>query len=150
MGSTQTLAYYDKDASTTVIANASPVGLGYVFYQIQEDVPIVVAYGHRWLSDVESRYSRIEREALGLMWACEHFKMYLLVTKFRLVTDHKPLVSVFGKPTSKPTPRLQRWSPTLQAFDFTLEYRRGSSNIADSLSWLSVSTDDVLEPFMLC
>jgi len=35
-----------------------------------------------WLSDVESRYLQIEREALGLMWACEHFKMYLLGTKF--------------------------------------------------------------------
>ena len=146
MGSAQTLAYYDKDAPTTVVADASPVGLGCVLYQVQDGVSRVVAYGHRRLSDVESRYSQIEREALGLMWACEHFKMYLLGTRFRLVTDHKPLVSIFGKPTSKPTPRLERWSLRLQAFDFALEYKPGNSNIADSLSRLSISQDDVVEP----
>ena len=36
---------------------------------------------------MESRYSQTEREALGVVWACEHFKMYLLGNKFRLVTD---------------------------------------------------------------
>ena len=146
MGASHTLAYYDKEAPTTVVADASPLGLGCVLYQIQNGVPRVVAYGDRRLSDVESRYSQIEREALGLMWACEHFDMYLLGTKFRLVTDHKPLVSIFGKPTSKPTPRLERWSLRLQAFDFILEYRPGCSNIADSLSRLSVSKDEVVEP----
>jgi len=50
IGSTQTLAYYDKDSPTTVIADASPVGLGCVLYQIQEGVPRVVAYGHRRLA----------------------------------------------------------------------------------------------------
>lgn len=146
MGNLHTLAYYDKEAPTTVVADASPVGLGCVLYQVQNGMPRVVAYGHRRLSDVESRYSQIEREALGLMWACEHFGMYLLGTKFRLVTDHKPLVSIFGKPTSKPTPRLERWSLRLQAFDFVLEYRPGCSNIADSLSRLSVSKDEVVKP----
>lgn len=60
MGGTHTLAYFDKDAPTTVVADAHPVGLGGVLYQTQDGVSRVVAYGHRRLSDVEPRYSQIE------------------------------------------------------------------------------------------
>lgn len=80
------------------------------------------------------------------MWACEHFKIYLLGIQFRLITDHKPLVSLFDKPTYKPTPRLERWSLRLQAFDFALEYRPGCNNIADPLSRLSVYETESIQP----
>ena len=78
----------------------------------------VVAYGHsRRLSDAESRSSQIERETSAPMLARELLKIYLLGTKLWLVTDQRPQVSIFGKPTTKPTPRLKRRSLELAACD---------------------------------
>ena len=52
---------------------------------VQDDQPI--AYGSRALSDVESRYSETERKALAVIWACEHFDIYVSGSSFTVVTD---------------------------------------------------------------
>ena len=87
---------------------------------------------------MERRYSQTERESLALVWACEHFQMYLLGTEFTLVTDHKPLDFIFNRPNSKPVPRVERWALRLQTFKFNVRYQPGSQNIADPLSRLCV------------
>ena len=134
-------AYFDRNAPITLVADASPVGLGAVLLQEQRGINRVIAYGHRSLSEAESRYSQTEREALGVVWACEHFKMYLLGNKFRFITDHKPLVHIYSNAGSKPTPRLKRWSLRLQPYDLQIVYEPGASNIADLMSGLPVSSD---------
>ena len=90
---------------------------------------------------MESRHSQTEREALGVVWACDHFNMYLLGSKFRLITDHTSLVHIYSNARSKPTPRLERWSLRLQTYDFQILYEPGASNIADLMSRLPVSSD---------
>ena len=57
MSSCETFAYFDRNAPITLVADASPVGLGAVLLQDQGGINIVIAYGHRSLSEVESRYS---------------------------------------------------------------------------------------------
>ena len=138
MSDCQTLAHFDPAAPTTVVADASPYGLGAVLSQTQLGVERVVAYGHRSLTSVERRYSQTERESLSLVWACEHFQHYLLGSTFTLVTDHKPLQHIFGSSNSKPVPRLERWALRLQSFAFKVVYRPGNTNVADPLSRLSV------------
>ena len=130
-----TLGFFDVSARTKVIADASPIGLGAVLLQIQEGVPRVIYYANRSLSDVERRYSQTEREGLALVWACERFRSYLIGTKFELLTDHKPLLSIYGK-RSKPSARIERWVLRLQPFDFTVVHIKGRQNIADPLSRL--------------
>ena len=71
------LAHFDKEAPTKVIADASPVGLGAVLVQEQSHGPVVLSYASRSLSDVERRYSQTEKEAFGLIWACEKFHPYI-------------------------------------------------------------------------
>ena len=137
VGDVKTLAYFDARCETFVVADASPHGLGAVLYQIQDGVSRVVEYAHRSLTSVERRYSQSEREALALVYACEHFFMYLAGHHFTLITDHKPLQHIFGKTSSKPTPRLERWALRLMAFNYTIRYEPGPTNIADPLSRLA-------------
>ena len=56
----------------------------------------VVSYASRSLTDVERRYSQTEKEALALVWACEHFNMYVTGLSFELETDHKPLERIYS------------------------------------------------------
>ena len=66
------LACFHLDAPTFVVTDASPVGLGAILLQDQgtgQRKPI--AYISRSLSPTERRYSQIEREALGCVWAVE-------------------------------------------------------------------------------
>jgi hypothetical protein len=76
------LAYFDVNAETQVIADASPVGLGAVLIQKQGEFHRIICYASRSLSDIERRYSQTEKEALGLVWACERFHVYLFGKKF--------------------------------------------------------------------
>lgn len=81
------------------------MGLGAVLVQINADGPRVIAFGHKALTDCEKRYCQIEKEALALVWAVEHFRIYLFGKEFDLISDHKPLETIFGR-TSKPCARI--------------------------------------------
>ena len=102
--SAETLSYFDKNAPTKVIADASPVGLGAV--QVQEQGRFII-YASRSLSDTESRYFQTEKEALAIVWACERFHAYLCGAEFELMTDHKPLECIFSL-ESKTCTRIER------------------------------------------
>ncbi|XP_062600099.1 uncharacterized protein K02A2.6-like [Saccostrea cucullata] len=133
------LPYFDVNAKTQVIADASPVGLGAVLVQEQHGKPKIISYASRSLTDVERRYAQTEKEALSLVWACERFHMYLMGKTFELLTDHKPLEFIFS-PKSKPCARVERWFLRMQNYSYTVRHIPGKSNIADSLSRM-LSTD---------
>ncbi|XP_062613747.1 uncharacterized protein K02A2.6-like [Saccostrea cucullata] len=139
LANVSTLAYFDVNAKTQVIADASPVGLGAVLVQEQQGKPKIISYASRSLTDVERRYAQTEKEALSLVWACERFHMYLMGKTFELLTDHKPLEFIFS-PKSKPCARVERWLLRMQNYSYTVRHIPGKSNIADSLSRM-LSTD---------
>lgn len=107
LSSADILAIFNKQAPTTMIADASPVGLGAVLAQEHAGVLRPVSFASRALTDVERHYSQTEREALALVWACERFSIYLLGRPLTLVTDYKPLEVIYGK-RSKPSARIER------------------------------------------
>ena len=82
LSSAETLGYFDKNAPTKVIADASPVGLGAVLVQEQGGELRVISYASRSLSDTERRYSQTEKEVLAVVWACERFDAYLYGAEF--------------------------------------------------------------------
>ncbi|XP_055645151.1 uncharacterized protein K02A2.6-like [Toxorhynchites rutilus septentrionalis] len=95
IGSVHHLGYYDPKDRTVLITDASGAGLGAVLVQYKGDVPRVISYASRSLSDTEKRYPPIELEALAIVWAVERFKVYLLGISFILETDHRPLEVLF-------------------------------------------------------
>ncbi|XP_064461755.1 uncharacterized protein K02A2.6-like [Ornithodoros turicata] len=132
------LAFYDLEAETEVITDASPVGIGGILMQRQKDGSMKpIAYASRSLTDTERRYSQIEREALGCVWAIEHFHIYLWGRSFILTTDHKPLIYMLNseKAVNLP-PRVRRLSWRLLPYSYKIQFIKGQENIADMLSRL--------------
>ena len=133
------LAYYRVGADTRLVTDTSPVGLGAVLQQRQEDgVYKAVYYASRKLRDPETRYSQFEKEALAVKWACEKFHLYLYGWEFEVHTDHKPLIQVYGGQAKPPNARLERWLLSLQQYRFTIRYIPGWQNSADGLSRLPI------------
>ncbi|CAB4007063.1 Transposon Tf2-9 poly [Paramuricea clavata] len=113
-----TMAFYDPNRPTKLTVGASPVGLGAVLAQTQENgQDRCIAYASRSLTPVEARYSQTEKEALAAVWGCERFHLYLVGTQFDLITDHKPLEVIYS-PKSKPPLRIERWLLRLQQYKF--------------------------------
>ena len=135
MADCQTLSYFDINLPTEVTVDAGPEGLGAILTQRDGDSDIrVVGFGSRSLTDTEKRYSQTEREALGVVFGCEHFHLYLYGAEFIVKTDHKPLLGIMNNPMSSSTARLQRLCLRLQPYKMKLEYIPGKFNTADFLS----------------
>ncbi|KAL5500080.1 hypothetical protein EMCRGX_G011580 [Ephydatia muelleri] len=91
------LALYSPKLDTIVSADASSYGIGAVLLQRQLDGSVKpVSYASRSLTPTEQKYAQIEKEALGVTWACERFRDFLTGLQFQIETDHKPLVPLLG------------------------------------------------------
>lgn len=139
-----TMAYFDPSKDTEIFVDGSPTGLAAALIQkapgTKDTDRKVIAYASRALTDVESRYSQTEREALSVYWAIKHFHLYLYGAHFIVVTDHKPLEGIFNKPHSKPPARIERWTLGLQQYRFKTRYELGKFNPADYMSRHALST----------
>ena len=105
------MAYFDTQKDTVMTVDASPVGISAILAQENphSDDCRIVAYASRALSPVEKRYSQTEKEALSVVWAVEHFHLFIYGKPFKLINDHKPLEVIYGNPKSKPSARIERW-----------------------------------------
>ena len=112
------------------------------------------------MSEAEQQYTQIGKEALGLIFGVQRFHQYLYGRKFVLVTNHKPLLSIFGPKNAIPplaAAHLQRWAVLLSAYSYDVEFRRTERHAnADSLSRLPLKSQcpntgqDEATVFSLC
>lgn len=87
-----------------------------------------VLYISRKLSGAETRYSTIERECLGLVWATRKLHRYLYGREFVLETDHQPLL--FMDRSKIDNDRVMRWALSMQSYRYRVQVVRGSDNVA--------------------
>jgi len=117
-----------------LFCDASNYCLGAVLSQIDPDDnrEYVIEYASRVLKNAERFYSAAEREALCIIYAINLWRHYLC-NHFTVFTDAKALSYLMN--VKSPNARLCRWFIFLQAFDFTIKYKKGVENKnADCLS----------------
>ena len=120
------LAYPQFNKRFFLQTDASDRGLGAVLTQVDHNGhERVISYASRSLSDREKAYSTTEKEALAIIFAASHYRVYLLGREFTLVTDHSALQWL---QSVEPKGRLARWVMALQEFRFVVKHRPGTAN----------------------
>lgn len=101
-----------------------------------------VAYASRTLNKAEINYPTIEKELLAIVWSVKYFRPYLYGRRFKIQTDHRPLIYLFGM--RDPSSRLLKFRLQLEEYNFTVEYLKGKNNsVADALSRIRLTSKDL-------
>ena len=69
-----------------------------------------------------------------MVWGIEHLHLYLYGSSFQVITDHKPLETIFNNPTCKATARLEKLQLRLQPYKTKIIYKPETDNPADNMS----------------
>ena len=132
------VSHFKRNQEFRIICDASKQGLCAVLQQSQtigEWRPICFS---SWvLTNCESKYSINELELLAIVWAVEHFRNYVYGVQFKIISNHKALMSVLKPNRGNKTfsSRLTRWVDRLLPFNFEVVHVAGRTlGMADYLS----------------
>jgi len=121
--------------------DASYIGLGAELFQIDAaGQRNTLSFASRSLCGAERNYTVTELELLGILFACQKFKIYILGHPINLYTDHKALTFLFS--CKLKNSRLTRWTLALQEFDLKIIHCPGKDNPIDTLSRHPLGRDD--------
>ncbi len=119
----------------SLAVDASDSHVGGVLQQLKNRAWRPLTFFSQKLSPTQVRYSTFDRELLAGYTAVHHFRFLLEGRQFRILTDHKPLVSAMTRVTPPWSTRQQRHLSFLAEFTSDIRHTSGRSNIvADTLS----------------
>ena len=129
--------------------DASEKGFGAILEQEDDEGKRhPIAYASRATNSAEQKYAPTELEVAALVFALEHFQVYLLGGKVTVFTDHQALVSAYIPYLKSQTKGLlARWYLRLAPFlpNLILKYKPGTTNqAADALSRAPLSPEKVM------
>ena len=91
-------------------------------------------------ASASKNYSQIVKEAFSIIFGLKRFRQHLYGRSFVILTDHRPLLSLFGSKNPVPAhaaARVQRWALILASYNYNIEYRSTLAHAdADSMSHL--------------
>lgn len=135
---------FDPQRPTCLRPDWSTKGIGYFLTQKHCRCPSnlpqccpngwrIVLAGSRFLSDTEKRYAPIEGESLSIAWSLEQTRYFTLgCDDLIIVTDHKPLVKIFGDRTLDEitNTRIFRLKQRTMPWKFRIHHMPGNTNCA--------------------
>nr|GEW15305.1 reverse transcriptase domain-containing protein [Tanacetum cinerariifolium] len=127
------------------MCDASDYAVGAVLGQRVEKHFQPIHYTSKTMNDAETNYTTTKKEMLAVAYAFEKFRLYLIVNKRIVYTDHSALKYLFSKKDAKA--RLLRWILLLQEFDFKVIDTKGAENYAvDHLLRLENPYENIFDP----
>ena len=90
-----------------------------------------VNYTGRTKTKTEKKYSKVEGESLGVLTGIKMNKTYVAGTKFEVIVDHEPLVSIYNRGTDNIPERVARHKAKLTSYNFSVKYKPGMTNPSD-------------------
>ncbi|GAA5981406.1 hypothetical protein JCM10908_004099 [Rhodotorula pacifica] len=128
---------HDSDEPIWLMTDASKVGVGAVLLQGTEwQTARPCGFYSRQYIAAEKNYPTHEQELLAIVAALKAWRIDLLGTGFKVLTDHDTLKHLQTQPTL--SKRQARWIEVLADYDYELSYVPGKKNVvADSLSRFS-------------
>ena len=133
LASPDVIHFPDYTQTFYLTTDASLHAVGFALMQNVDDKARLIRVGSRTLTDAQTRWSTIEREAYGILYAIKDCEYYLKGRKFILKTDHKPLIFMDMKVSKNA--KVARWTDYLSGFQFLVQYLPGKDNqLADFFS----------------
>jgi hypothetical protein len=134
------LHFVDDKAPITLMTDASDYGIGGYLYQVVEGTKHPVAFISKSLTEIQLRWSVIQKEAYAIFFCCSELDNLLRDRRFKIRTDHANLTFLQNDSNQM----VIRWYVALQELDYVLEFVPGKENeIAD---WLSRLCPNLLIP----
>lgn len=119
--------------------DASLVGVGSVLFQISDDgEEHPIAFHSKKLNSAQRKYSVTELECYAAVLCVKHFRAYVELMPFTIITDHASLKWLMNQKDL--SGRLGRWSLKLQSFNFDIQHRKGTANVVDEITAMA---DDI-------
>jgi len=106
--------------------DASADGFGAMLLHRIDGKCRVIEYFSKCTSASQSKYHSYELETLAVYNSVKHLRHYLHGRKLIIHTDRNSLKA--SRTKTELTPRIHRWWAFLQAFDFSVEYRKGTQS----------------------
>jgi reverse transcriptase-like protein/integrase-like protein len=128
------LVHFDENRETRVDADSSGYATGGVLLQRDDQNRWrPVAFFSQKHSPAEMNYKIYDKELLAIVRCLKAWRAELIMTKFKVMTDHKNLRYFYKE--RELSERQIRWAEFLSQFNFTLEWRPGKeSELPDQLS----------------
>ena len=130
------LAFPRLHAPTKLYTDASDHSIGGAIVQEnKEGHPRPIAFFSKNLNKAQKHYSAFDRELLAIYLSIRHFRYFLEGREFKILTDHRPLVSAFSSQMKDGTSRQTRQLAYIAQFTSDIQWVEGCKNVvADCLS----------------
>ena len=124
LASDQVMAHPRPNQEYLLFTDACDYAVGAILCQKDDQgIERPIVYLSKQLSQTQRRWATIEKEAYAVVYALKQLRPYLWGAKYRTMTDHKPLTSLFTKDMNNT--KIQRWSVLLSEYNCRVEYHKG-------------------------